>query len=58
MALFRPNDPTKQLKDFMYGFQDPSGNRIGRTTGLAVGVDGSLFVADDQTGGIYRIRPH
>jgi glucose/arabinose dehydrogenase len=52
------NDSTRQWTDFMYGFQDASGNRIGRTTGLAVGVDGSLFVADDQTGDIYRIRPH
>jgi glucose/arabinose dehydrogenase len=51
------NDPTRQWTDFMYGFQSASGNRIGRTTGLAVGVDGSLFVADDQTGDIYRIRP-
>jgi glucose/arabinose dehydrogenase len=42
----------------VWGFQDGSGNRIGRTTGLAVGVNGSLFVADDQTGNIYRIRPH
>jgi glucose/arabinose dehydrogenase len=51
------SDPTAQWNDFFTGFQDGAGNRIGRTTGLAVGPNGSLFVADDQTGHIYRIRP-
>ncbi|MGH8165553.1 MAG: hypothetical protein ACREP1_14600 [Rhodanobacteraceae bacterium] len=31
---------------------------MGRPTGIAVGPLGDLFVADDQTGAIYRIRPH
>jgi glucose/arabinose dehydrogenase len=39
------------------GFQGANGNRLGRTTGLAVGSRCSLFVADDQTGTIYRICP-
>jgi glucose/arabinose dehydrogenase len=30
---------------------------IGRPTGVAVGMNGSLFVADDRTGNILRIRP-
>ncbi|MBV8580378.1 MAG: hypothetical protein JOZ86_07045 [Candidatus Eremiobacteraeota bacterium] len=51
------NDPTAQWSEFFTGFQDASGNRIGRTAGIAVGVSGSLFVADNQTGTIYRIRP-
>ena len=50
-------DPTAQWSDFFTGFQNASGSRIGRTTGIAVGPQGSLFVADDQTGNIYRIRP-
>ncbi len=50
-------DPTAQWKDFLSGFQAADGSRIGRTTGVAVGSRGSLFVADDQTGTIYRIRP-
>ena len=51
------SDPTAQWNDFFTGFQQSDGSRIGRTTGVAVGPNGSLFVADDQTGNIYRIRP-
>ncbi len=42
-------DPTVQSQTFV-GY-------IGRPTGIAVGVNGSLFVADDRTGNIIRIRP-
>jgi glucose/arabinose dehydrogenase len=51
------SDPTAQWLDFFTGFQTASGSRIGRTTGVAVGPNGSLFVADDQNGVVYRIRP-
>lgn len=53
------NDPTKQWHDFLTGFQNNANNdaRIGRPTGIAVGPHGSLFVADDLSGKIYRIRP-
>ncbi len=51
------NDPTAQWSDFITGFQRAGGTRIGRPTGVAVGPAGGLFVADDQTGNIYRIRP-
>jgi glucose/arabinose dehydrogenase len=50
------NDPTTQWNDFFTGFQQGTA-RVGRTTGVTVGASGSLFVADDQTGAIYRIRP-
>ncbi len=50
------SDPTAQWTDFFSGFQIGS-SRIGRPTGVAVGSQGSLFVADDQTGTIFRIRP-
>jgi|SRR5579884_1676864 len=49
--------PTAQWTDFISGFQHADGTRGGRPTGVAVGPQGSLFVADDQTGAIYRIRP-
>ena len=51
------NDPTTQWKEFVGGFQLADGSRIARPTGVAVAPDGSLFVSDDQAGGIYRIRP-
>jgi glucose/arabinose dehydrogenase len=52
------NDPTTQWEQFVSGYQKGgTAERIGRPTGIAVGPDGSLFVADDQTGAIYRIRP-
>ncbi len=43
------NDPTVQWRNFLTGFQDNANNdaRIGRPTGIAVGPQGSLFVADD-----------
>jgi glucose/arabinose dehydrogenase len=52
------NDPTKQWTDFGGGFQLGDGStRIARPSGIAVGHDGSLFVADDHNGNVYRIRP-
>jgi glucose/arabinose dehydrogenase len=51
------SDPTPQWQSFMFGFQDNLGNRLGRPVGLAVGPQGSLFVADDYAGVVYRIRP-
>lgn len=51
------NDDAAQWTDFVSGFQAASGRRIGRPTGVAVGPQGSLFVADDLGGVIYRIRP-
>jgi len=51
------NDPTVQWHDFFTGFQNAGGARVGRTAGVAVGPNGSLFVADDQDGVVYRIRP-
>ncbi len=51
------SDPAAQWREFLSGFQQPDGTRIGRPTGVAVGTDGSLFVADDAAGAVYRIRP-
>jgi glucose/arabinose dehydrogenase len=50
--------PNKQWIEFAGGYQaDGSNQRIGRPTGIAVGPQADLFVADDATGAIYRIRP-
>lgn len=52
------NDPNTQWTQFVGGYQNGGTiQRIGRPTGIAVGPEGSLFIADDQTGAIYRIRP-
>jgi glucose/arabinose dehydrogenase len=50
-------DPRVQWQTFVGGFQRDGRERIGRPTGIAVGPAGSLFVADDLSGVIYRIRP-
>jgi glucose/arabinose dehydrogenase len=49
-------NPNAQWKTFVGGFQQGM-TRVGRPTGIAVGPQGSLFVADDQNGVVYRIRP-
>ena len=53
------NDPNKQWTKFVTGFQPGCGasTRIGRPTGIAIAPDGSLLVADDDAGAIYRIAP-
>jgi glucose/arabinose dehydrogenase len=50
-------NPNAQWTDFLSGFQSGCRTRIGRPTGIAIGPKGSLFVADDASGEIYRIRP-
>lgn len=51
------SDPNTQWQPFVTGYQaGESDERIGRPTGVAVGPHGSLFVADDLSGAIYRIR--
>jgi glucose/arabinose dehydrogenase len=52
------NDPNKQWTQFVGGYQDDgSQQRIGRPTGITVGPQSDIFLADDATGAIYRIRP-
>ncbi len=50
-------NPSTQWTDFVTGFQAGCTSRIGRASGIAVGPEGSLFVADDAAGAIYRVRP-
>ncbi|MGH7281482.1 MAG: hypothetical protein ACRELY_08175, partial [Polyangiaceae bacterium] len=47
-------DPTKQWTNFVNGWSQDTA----RATGVAVGSKGSLFVADDKNGLVYRIRPN
>ncbi len=54
----RWSDPSAQWTQFAAGYQQgASASRLGRPTGIAVGPQGDLFIADDQTGAIYRVRP-
>jgi glucose/arabinose dehydrogenase len=50
-------NPSAQWKPFVTDFQLDDGSRIGRPTGVTVGSDGSLFVADDLANVVYRVRP-
>jgi glucose/arabinose dehydrogenase len=49
-----------QWSPFLSNYQQPNGamagNRIGQPVGLAVGPQGSLFVADSYMNAVYRIR--
>ena len=52
------SDPTVQWTTFMGGFQNSGAMvRYARPTGITVGPLGSLFVADDMNGYVYRVRP-
>jgi glucose/arabinose dehydrogenase len=51
------NNPNTQWSEFLTGCQNADSSRICRPTGIAVGTDGSLFVADDFDNNNYRIRP-
>lgn len=52
------NNPKAQYRPFFSGFAvSGTPNFRGRPTGIATGPQGSLFVGDDSTGTIYRIRP-
>lgn len=49
-------NPDRQWRQFVGGFQSSNGSRIARATGIAVGKDGDLYVADDYGGAVYRVR--
>jgi glucose/arabinose dehydrogenase len=52
------NDPTAQWSDFFTGFTQEGGQpNTARPTGVAISTKGTLFVADDAAGVVYRIRP-
>jgi glucose/arabinose dehydrogenase len=43
-------------EDFLTGFLTPEGQAWGRPVGVAVGKDGSIFVTDDGSKSIWRVR--
>ncbi|MBX3010877.1 MAG: PQQ-dependent sugar dehydrogenase [Caldilineaceae bacterium] len=58
MIVVREGAPVES-QPFLTGFRDSEtencGRAWGRPAGVAVGVNGELFVSDDQNGNIYRI---
>ena len=50
------SNPDRQWQQFVGGFQNADGERFGRPTGIAVGKDGDLYVADDFASAVYRVR--
>lgn len=50
--------PAGAIEDLATGFlPDGAQDASGRPAGLAVGIDGALYVSDDKAGFIYRIAP-
>ena len=54
--LFRDGKPTGEYEDFLTGFVTPDGKAWGRPVGVAVGKDGSLYVSEDASGTLWRVR--
>jgi len=51
---FRDGAPTGELETFAIGAESPTALRM---TGVAVGPDGSLYLAADANGRVWRVRP-
>ena len=47
---------TGAYEDFLTGFVLPDGNVWGRPVGVTVGNDGSLYVSDDASNSVWRVR--
>jgi len=54
--VFHSVRPDTEYEDFMTGFVVDNSQVWGRPVGIAVAPDGSLFVSDDGSGSIWRIR--
>ncbi len=45
------------IEDFITGWQQPDGTRLGRPVGILFKQDGSAYISDDQGGVVYRLTP-
>ncbi len=53
---FRGGEPAGPAEDFATGWLEPGGSAWGRPVDPVVAPDGSLYLTDDASGGIYRFR--
>ena len=45
------------IEDFITGWLQPDGTKLGRPVGIAFGKNGTAFISDDQSGVVYRLTP-
>ena len=55
-ARFADGRPTGAVEDFITGFTTPTGEVWGRPAGLLELADGSILVADDAAGVLWRVH--
>ncbi|HWZ98305.1 MAG TPA: PQQ-dependent sugar dehydrogenase [Candidatus Dormibacteraeota bacterium] len=56
IPLHQSGEATGEYEDFLTGFVIDNEHVWGRPAGIAVGLDGSLFVADDTSNTIWRVK--
>lgn len=45
------------IEDFITGWLQPDGTKLGRPVGIAFDKNGTAFISDDQSGVVYRLTP-
>ena len=56
IPLHQNGKATGEYEDFLTGFAIDNKRVWGRPAGVAIGVDGSLFVTDDTSNSIWRVK--
>ena len=56
IPLHQTGKATGEYEDFLTGFVIDNKRVWGRPAGIAIGLDGSLFVTDDAAGTVWRVR--
>jgi glucose/arabinose dehydrogenase len=56
IPLHQSGNATGEYEDFLTGFVIDNKRAWGRPAGVAIGLDGSLFVTDDASNSIWRVK--
>jgi len=56
IPLHQSGNATGEYEDFLTGFVVDNKRAWGRPAGVAIGLDGSLFVTDDASNSIWRVK--